>query len=798
MAAEHVTGDVVQARDVTGGIHFHAEPPTPPVFSVTPRQLPGDVRAFVNREREITELGVTTGIGHGGTTPRDDPPDGAAAVVVLTGSAGVGKTALALHWAHRIRHLFADGEIYLNLRGYDPGPPLTPEAALDRVLRDLGVPAQSIPDGLDDRAALYRSLLAVRRVLVVLDNAATVGQVRPLLPGAPGSLVVVTSRNRLPGLVVRDGARRIQLDIFAEPDSLTLLHAVITDRRDDDPADLTELARLCSLLPLALRIAAERAASQPMMRLAELIADLRDDSFLWDALSTDDGAEADAVRTVFAWSYRALPDDAATMFRMLGLHPGNDISLPAAAAAAGVGLRPARRALDILLGAFLIENIRPGRYQFHDLLRAYARDQSRHLDTDQERAAAVDRVTAWYLHTVDAATALIAPNQRLPLDEAPPGGVEPLSFRDPADALHWFESERANLVAATRSALDAGLPHRAWQLAMAISPIHMHHHTFDDWTTTAEIAVTAAEATGDRAALATALDNRGKVLSRRHHLDTARSSHAAALALRRELGDLPAVGRSLNALGLIDLPARDLAAAAERFAEAAEIFDQVGDRLWQGLARSNLTQAQLEAGDADAAHAALPGTLALFVDVGEPAYEGNTLWLISRTQRARGDLAAAQTAIGRALAIAETAENRVWEAHWLIEAAHVHLAGGNPAEALECCRTSAALHRKIGDRSREATALDCAGQAIRALGRPDEATAFHRQAIRAHHDLGDTWQEATAHIHLADCLHDLAHTNDEHHHLSTALRLLETFTDLQAQKVAADITARTSPPPAQL
>jgi tetratricopeptide (TPR) repeat protein len=787
--AERIAGDVVQARDVQGGIHLHLGQSTPAAFGVIPRQLPGDVQAFVNREREITELGTAIG------ARRDGTPGGAVALII-TGSAGVGKTALALHWAHRNRHLFPDGEIYLNLRGYDPSQPLTPEVLLDRVLRDLGVPAHSIPDGLDGRAALYRSLLAVRRVLVVLDNAATVGQVRPLLPGTSEPLVMVTSRNRLPGLVVRDGARRVQLDIFGESESLTLLRTVIADRREDDPADLAELARLCAHLPLALRIAAERALSRPTMQLTELIADLRDDSFLWDALSAGNGTEGDAVRTVFAWSYRALPDDAATMFRMLGLHPGNDISLPAAAAVAGVGLRPARRALDILLGGFLIENIRPGRYQFHDLLRAYALDQGRHLDSQQVRVAAIDRVAGWYLHTVDAAVGLIAPNERFDLGEAAPDGVEPLAFRDQIEALNWFESERENLVAAVRSALAAGSPLRAWQLTMASSPIHMHHHTFDHWEAMAAIAVAAADSIGDRAALATALDNHGKVLFRRRMLGEALRNHSAALAIRRDLGDRRGVAGSLNALGLIGLRTRHLDDAAENFREAAAIFDEVGDRSWQGLARSNLAEASLEADDATAANETLGGILALFTGLGDRAYQGNTLWLISWARRSSGDLAAARSAIGQALAIAEDAGNRVWEAFWLIEAARVHIAAGAPDEALECCRTSASLHRQIGDRSREATALDCAGEAIRALGRPEEAAAFHLQAIRAHGDLGDTWQKAVALVHLADCLRELAREDDERRYLSEALVLLVAFPDRRAATLVEDITARVGPPPA--
>ncbi|MGX7827405.1 NB-ARC domain-containing protein [Actinokineospora sp. 24-640] len=234
------------------------------------------------------------------------------AVTVIAGTAGVGKTSLALHWAHQVSDRFPDGQLYANLRGYDPGPRASPDQVLDSFLRALGVPAAELPADLDDRAALYRSLLAGRRTLIILDNAATVGQVRPLLPGTAGCLVLVTSRSHLSGLVFREGAHRVSLGVLTEAEAMSLLRTVIADyRADAESGELAELARLCARLPLALRVAAGRAVRRPRTPMAELIEDLRGESGLWDALSTDDEDEADAVRSVFAWSYRALPEDAA-------------------------------------------------------------------------------------------------------------------------------------------------------------------------------------------------------------------------------------------------------------------------------------------------------------------------------------------------------------------------------------------------------------------------------------------------------------------------------------------------------
>ena len=784
-----VTGDIVQARDVSGGVHFHAAQGGSRDPRAIPRQLLADVRPFVNRRvelRRLTSLTATHTTRRSGKAHRTP-----TTVVVITGSAGVGKTALALHWAHRIREQFPDGELYANLRGFDDGPAVTAEAVLDRFLRDLGVEPSSIPADPDSRAALFRSRIADRRVLILLDNVADIGQVRPLIPGSPGPFVVITSRNQLAGLAIRDGAQRIRLDIFQESDAITLVRQVTrTGGRRDTPADLLELAQLCARLPLALRVAAEHAVSRPTMQLAELIADLRDDSLLWDALSVGDGPHGEGVRTVFAWSYRDLSDEAARMFRALGLHPGPDISLAVAAAALGAPERTARRALDILLGAFLIQSSRPHRYELHDLLRAYALDQARAKDSETERRDTLDRMLRWYIASAAQAARLLLPGDSLQTTIPAVEGPEPTAFEDAAAAFEWYDTERPNLVAGARAALNANLPQRAWELAVVLTPIHAQYFAFDDWSTLSELAIIAAEALDDQAALAAALDNRGRFLFRLRLLDQAKATHTRALAIREEMGDQQGICRSLNALGLIGLRTRELSDAADYFAATAERARRIGDAHWDGLGRMNLAEAQLEAGEVVLALETIRPLPQFFAERHDPAYEGNALWLLAWAERLAGDLAAAQAAIDGALRIAEQASNRMWEAWWLIEAGRVHLAADELTEAMDCYRMAASLERQIGDHSREATALDCVGEIRLATGNAQDAAAFHREAASMHRQLGDRWQEALATIHLADCEQVLGREEASREQLTLAFALLQPFPDNFAAELRAAIQAR--------
>ncbi|MBP2472562.1 tetratricopeptide (TPR) repeat protein [Crossiella equi] len=771
--------EVVQAGQVHGGVHFHAGARRD---QPRPRQLPGEVRGFVNRRGELDRLDeVLAG------DPAEPP---SAGLLVLTGTAGVGKTSLALHWAHRVRTRFPDGQLYANLCGYDPGPPVTAAQALERFLRALGVPQAALPAELDDRAALYRSLLADQRVLVLLDNAAATSQVRPLLPGTAGSLVVVTSRSRLSGLVARDGAHRVPVGTLTEADAILLLRKVTAGYRgQDEPAELAELARLCARLPLALRIAAERAASRPHLRLTELIAELRDESGLWDALTAENDEEADAVRTVFAWSYRSLSPEAARLFHLLGLCPTAEFSGAAAAALAGIPRPVASRLLDVLVGAHLVEPAHGDRYQFHDLLRAYATDQVQRVESEEERQQAVRRLCAWYLHTAAAAVGELTPYAVLP--DLPEPTVTPLSFADGHAAEEWLTAERAALVAVTRLAAGRGQDDRlAWQLAATLREGYAHRNLFEDWLTTARVGLGAARRLGDRVGEAAALTSLGMACTQSRRLEEGQEHHRAALALHREAGEDFAGARSLNLLGLLALRGRDLDQARARFEEAEDAFRRLGQRRWAAIATANLAEVCYELADLTGAAGLLRRAVAVFRELDDDVGLGNALVLLAMVRRENGQTAEARSAVEGALAIAHRTGNQVWEGHWLVELARVERASGRPEVALTSCQRAVAVQHRLGDLSREAIALDQTGEVYRELGRSAEAAQFHQVAAVTQRKLGDRWRLATALHNLATALTESGTREEEAVQAWTeALSCLTVFDDPRVAVLRAAVRA---------
>jgi tetratricopeptide (TPR) repeat protein len=734
---------------------------------------------LVDRDADLQKLDEVLSGG------ADDPPD--ASMLLIVGTAGVGKTSLAVHWAHRAQRHFPDGQLYADLRGYDPGPPVTPQQVLENFLPALGVPRSAIPAELEARAALYRSLLAGRRMLVLLDNAANVGQVRPLLPGTAGCLVVVTSRNRLSGLIVRNGARRITLDTLPEAEAVELLRSVTAPYRPhDDRARLAELARLCACLPLALRIAAERAASRPWMSLDELITDLRNESDLWDALTTEDG-ETDAVRSVFAWSYRALPEDAARLFRLLGLHPGPDFGTQVVVAMTGMSTSKARRLLDVLIGAHLLEQTSADRYRFHDLLRYYAADQAHRDEPPENRATYRSRALRWYLLGADAAQSQISPYENhVPLDGLL-DDLEPPAFTSYVDAARWVDQEHGNLPAATRVAAETGAHGIAWRLAVALRNIYMRTNHFANWITTSEIGLASARQTGDRAAEADLLESLGMANVQSHRLAKGAEYHHEALRIRHDLGDQAGEALSLNDIGLIHLRARHLTEAETNFRTSMSIFRERGDAQWEAVTAANLAEVETELEHIEEATTLIRHALDIHRARNDDGGQGNALHVLSALDRARGDLTSALRHIEHAVDIAQRHENLMWEGYWLLDLGNVQLLQGRPSDALTTYQRAATLQRRIGDRTREALAWNGTGETYQALERFDEAAHFHRLAATVHREFADHWHlaislDALARAELASDTPDAARE-----HWEEARALLSRFHDPHAQRLTARI-----------
>jgi DNA-binding SARP family transcriptional activator len=543
--------------------------PPAPGQPVTPRQLPAGVRHFAGRDAELLELDCL--LAEPGET-------GTPTVVAITGTAGVGKTALALHWAHRVAGHFPDGQLHVNLRGYAPsGAPVTASEAIRVLLIGLGVPREQIPDTQEAQAGLYRSLMADKRVLLVLDNARDPDQVRPLLPGGPGCLTLVTSRSALSGLVAGVSANPVPLGLLAQPDAQALLAARLgPGRTSAEPAAVRQIIRLCARLPLALAITAARAATQPALPLSALAAELADEQDRLDALDT--GEQATSVRAVFSWSYRQLSEPAARMFRLLGCHPGPDISVAAAGGLAGVPRPQARRCLAELAAASLLTERAAGRYVLHDLLHAYAAEQ---LADDHEagRAAARARLVGYYLHTAHAATLLLAPlGHPIVLDALPPevSADRPASH---AEAMAWFRAELHVLLAMVKLAAAAGLDAQAWQLPWTLRSFLDGQGLWQDWDAVNRIALAAAERLQDHTGLGWTHHRMAQVCSLSGEVEAGLEHNSEALkhfALAGNLG-----GQGSAHLGMcISLGRRGEHAAALRHGEQAlGLFRTADDRI---------------------------------------------------------------------------------------------------------------------------------------------------------------------------------------------------------------------------
>jgi DNA-binding SARP family transcriptional activator/tetratricopeptide (TPR) repeat protein len=500
-----------------------------PSGGTAPRHLPAGVRHFAGR---ASELGLLSAL------PDDaGGPGETAQIAVISGPAGAGKTALAVHWAHQAAESFPDGQLYVDLRGFGPsGTPAAPDEVLRGFLAALGSPAASLPAELEARAALYRSLVAGRRMLIVLDNARDAAQVRPLLPAGPGCVAVVTSRSQLTGLVAALGARPVTLSLLAAGEARDLLAGRLGAERIAAEAEAAaELVRLCGGLPLALALTAARAAARPAFPLAVLAAELHDTAGRLDALAAGDPATD--MRAVFSWSCQQLGGAAARMFRLLGVHPGPDISATAAASLAGASPVQARQALAELAGWHLVTEHLPGRFTIHDLLRAYAAEQAAACDGTAQRGAAVRRALDHYLRTAHAAALLLDP-VRPPLSLAEPEpGVRPETLAGRETALAWFRAEHPVLLAVTAQAAEAGFSGHAWQLPSVLATFFYQQGHWHDWVTTQHTALAAAQRAEDLAGQARCHLNLGSARARLGSGQAARAHLVQALDLCEQTAD---------------------------------------------------------------------------------------------------------------------------------------------------------------------------------------------------------------------------------------------------------------------
>jgi DNA-binding SARP family transcriptional activator len=759
LLAGTVPAGTVPAGTVPAGDGQPAQP-----RRVVPAQLPGEVAGFTGRAVEVAQLDALLRPGR----------PGGVGVVAVTGAPGVGKTALAVHWAHRVAGRYPDGVLYVNLNGFALAAPVPPIEALGRFLRTLGVAPDAVPSDVDEAAGLYRSLLAGARMLVVLDNAGSADQVRPLLPGVP-SAALVTSRDRLSGLVALDGASRLELPVLRADDAVTLLSRLVgatTGQSSTDPAGVAELARQCGYLPLALRIAAANLADDPHQTIAHYTADLA--SRRLAALQVD-GDDQAAVRAAFDRSYAALPPTARRLFRLLGLLPGSDVDPPAAAALAGADADPA-----VLVAAHLVEED-AGRYGMHDLLRMYAAERAEAEEGGGDRAAALDRLYTYYLSRAGAAVGLLFPTTaRLPL----PPGVDPKPFDTGEAALAWLDTERLNLVAAVRAAAEHGPRPAAWRLADALRMYFFLRMHATDWETVAAAGLAAAGADGAADGIAAAHLSLAMLRGRQGHLDRAIEHFSAAVRHAQAAGWLDAEGSALINLGQSYANTGRPQPAADCFRRALAIQRRTGNlggqaaalcclaelamaQGWPVLAerhnRDGLARYQ-EAGSAVGEAVALSergaimhalGRLDTAVDllaeslrrcraVGNRPSEAETLYLLAAVLRDRGDLDAAAARAAEALDLAERLEHRSLRCDALREIAAIAVRRGEYAAAAGHCEQALALAREVANRHQQATVLCGLSAARLGLGRPDEAATDADAAARIARECGYRMVEAAA------------------------------------------------------
>ena len=666
-------------------------------------QLPADVPDFTGRADHVEYLcRLFSGIPEGGNGT------GAVVVSLIAGAGGLGKTTLAVHVAHQLRARYPDGQLYVDLRGASDSP-AAPSDVLARFLRQLGVDGDQVPASEDERAGLYRTRLAGRRMLIVLDDARDAAQARPLVPGSVSCGVLVTSRNLMPGLV---GGRLVDLDVLDRAEARALLAKIVgPDRLDAEPDATDRLLAACAGLPLAIRIAGVRLAGRTCWTIGSLAAKVADERRRMDEFTAGDLA----VRACFQVSFDSLPaarqgrPDPARTFRLLGLWRGPSISLPAAASLLAEQEDLVADSLEMLVDAHLLQSLATDRYRLHDLLRVYAAEKAEAEETEADRDEAVLRVLTWYLHTAEAAGRVISPQHaRVPLDEG--HLVRPaLAFASLEQALDWCESARADLVAAAGQAASGTMHEIAWKLPAAMMSFFYRRGHWADWVATHEGGLNSARVLGDRMAEAWMLNNLGMAFGLQRK-EQAVGCFEEALAIYREIGDQPGQARAANNVAQACLRMRRFPRALEAARRSLAVQREAGDRYGEGIALGNLGDACRALARPDEAIGHLEQALVIFRELGDEHSQADSL----------SDLG------------------------------DVYLTVGRLDEARGCLLASLAIWRAHGERYGQAATLGRLGLVQKRAGRLAEARELLSEAHFILAELGDLGQAAEIEAELAE------------------------------------------------
>ena len=647
-------GGPAQSADATQPAVAPEPAGTPTRTTAVPAQLPADVAGFTGRVEHLDRLNALI----------DGAPSSTVLISAIAGTAGVGKTALAVHWAHQVADRFPDGQLYVNLRGYDPhGRTMEPGEVVRGFLDALGVPAARIPEQVSAQVALYRSQLAGRRMLILLDNARDAEQVRPLLPATPGCLAIVTSRNTLGGLIATESAQPLSLDVLDHDEARELLTRRLgADRCGAEPQARDQIITTCARLPLALSIVAARA-QQTGFPLAQLAAELSSSTQVLDAL--DAGDPLSQIRTVFSWSYATLTEPAARLFRLLGLHPGPDTSRAAAASLAGRSIREIRPLLAELTWASLLAEHSPGRYSFHDLLRAYASELAETFDGGQ-RDAAVHRILDHYLQTAHRAATLLAPRRDKVDPPATSDLVSPEVLADQQQAMAWFIAEHPVLLAAIGQATAARLHTHTWLLAWTLNDFLRLRGHWHDSLIIQHTALAAVDWSEDRSGQAMIRRELGVAYARLGRHREAERPFQEALRIYTELGDHNGLAWTYSKMAWSAEQAGRSEAALQHALRALDLFEATGDRRGRAQALNGSGWYYCQVGQAEKALEHCRQALAPLREIGDQVGEANTLDSIGYAHHHLGQHDAAVSCYEQALELFRTNGARWDEADTLV------------------------------------------------------------------------------------------------------------------------------------